>query len=92
MKLYKVPRNNRIKIIGDIKVPTSSPQLIEGQELNFHHIDGMYSYCTTDSGEVVHLAAWAEVELLSTEHESKREELLSKIVEQSQKLGLYDTE
>lgn len=78
MKLYKVPRNSRIKL--------------EDQELNFHHIDGVYSYCTTDSGDIVHLAAWAEVELLSTEHESKREELLSKIVEQSQKLGLYNDE
>ncbi len=50
MKLYDVPRNSRIKI--------------EGQELNFRSIDGMYSYCTTDSDEVVHLAAWTEVELI----------------------------
>ena len=67
MKLYEVPRNSRIKIIGDIKVPISSPQLIEGQELNFRNIDGMYSYCTTDNGDVVHLVAWAEVEVIKTE-------------------------
>lgn len=67
MKLYEAPRNNRIKIIGDVKVPTSSSQLIVSQELNFHRIDGMYSYCTTDSGEVVHLAAWTEVEVIKTE-------------------------
>ena len=64
MKLYDVPRNSRIKIIGDIKVPPGAPSLKEGQELNFRSIDGMYSYCTTDSGEVVHLVAWAEVELI----------------------------
>ena len=64
MKLYDVPRNSRIKIIGDAKVPPAAPSLKEGQELNFRSIDGMYSYCTTDSGEVVHLVAWAEVELI----------------------------
>jgi len=52
MKLYDVPRNSRIKII-------------EGEELNFRSVDGMYSYCTRDNGEVVHLAAWTEVELIN---------------------------
>jgi hypothetical protein len=42
-------------------VPPCAPELEEGDELNFHHIDGMYSYCTTDSGKVVHVAAWTLV-------------------------------
>lgn len=50
MKLYNVPRNSRIKVVGE--------------ELNFRSIDGMYSYCTRDDGEVVHLVAWAEVEII----------------------------
>ena len=50
MKLYEVPRNTRIKV--------------EDLELNFHHIDGMYSLCQTDDGETVHLAAWTEVEIV----------------------------
>lgn len=50
MKLYNVPRNTRIKV--------------KDLELMFHHIDGMYSYCTTDKGEPVHLAAWTEVEIV----------------------------
>ena len=50
MKLYEVPRNTRIKV--------------EDLELNFHRIDGAYSYCTTDKGETVHLAAWTEVEIV----------------------------
>jgi len=64
MELYNVPRNSRIKVVGDIKVPPASP-MVEGEEvLNFKHIDGMYSYCTRDNGEVVHLAAWTEVEIV----------------------------
>jgi hypothetical protein len=56
MKLYDVPRNSRIKIIVEDKVPS--------EELNFRSIDGMYSYCTRDDGEVVHLAAWTEVDVI----------------------------
>ena len=64
MELYKVPRNSRIKVVRDIKVPPASP-MVEGEEiLHFSHVDGMYSYCTRDNGEVVHLAAWTEVEIV----------------------------
>ncbi|MEY4720064.1 MAG: hypothetical protein RL563_2682 [Pseudomonadota bacterium] len=54
MKLYDVPRNTRIVVKDE-----------DGDELklNFSHIDGMYSYCTDDAGNVVHLAAWTEVEI-----------------------------
>jgi hypothetical protein len=64
MELYKVPRNSRIKVVTEDKVPPGAPQIIEGEELNFRSIDGMYSYCTRDNGEVVHLAAWTDVELI----------------------------
>ena len=54
MKLYDVPRNSRVVIVeGDVKY-----------YLNFHHVDGMYSYCVDDDGNVVHPAAWTEVELV----------------------------
>lgn len=52
MKLYEVPRNSRIKVIDD------------GEEYNFRSIDGMYSYCTNDNGDVVHIAAWTEVDII----------------------------
>ncbi|MFM2134475.1 MAG: hypothetical protein RLZZ452_1362 [Pseudomonadota bacterium] len=54
MKLYDVPRDTRIAV-----------KLDDGtvEKLNFSHIDGMYSYCTDDAGNVVHLAAWTEVEI-----------------------------
>lgn len=51
MKLYEVPRDTRVKI--DI-----------GEEFDFKGIDGMYSYCKNDKGQVVHLAAWTEVDIV----------------------------
>lgn len=50
MKLYDVPRNTRIRI--------------DGIELLFVKLDGAYSICQTDDGETVHLAAWADVEVV----------------------------
>jgi hypothetical protein len=64
MELHKVPNNSRIRVISDIKVPPGAPEIKAGDELNFRSIDGMYSYCTTDAGQVVHLVAWAEVEII----------------------------
>lgn len=50
MKLLDVQRGSRIRI--------------DDLELEFSHIDGMYSYNETDAGEVVHIKAWADVEVL----------------------------
>jgi hypothetical protein len=50
MKLYDVPRNSTIV-------------LKDGLELNFHHIDGMYSVCTDDEGNVYHIGATEEVKV-----------------------------
>lgn len=36
----------------------------EGNTLKFHHIDGMYSYCTTLEDEVVHLPATSLVTVI----------------------------
>ncbi len=54
MKLYEVERNSKIVLKDD-----------EGNEikLNFHRLDGMYSYCTDQDGNPIHIAAWAEVEV-----------------------------
>ena len=64
MKLYEVPNNTKIRVIRDVKVPPCAPQINDGDLLNFHHIDGVYSYCTNADKEVVHLVAWAEVEVI----------------------------
>lgn len=49
-KLYDVPRGSFIRIENTI--------------LHFHYLDGMYSYCTTEDGGIVHLSASAEVEII----------------------------
>lgn len=54
MKLYQVPRNTKV-------VYTAADGT--EYELLFHHVDGMYSFCTWH-GEPFHLIADAEVELL----------------------------
>jgi hypothetical protein len=51
MKLYEVPKYSTIKV-GDM-------------ELEFHHIDGMYSYCTDSKGNTHHIAAWTDVEIIN---------------------------
>lgn len=50
-KLYDVPRNSRIKVCDLL-------------ELNFYRVDGMYSYCTDDKGNVYHIPATEEVEVI----------------------------
>lgn len=60
-KLSQVSQGTRVCLCEKPMVPPCAPELEEGDELNFHHIDGMYSYCTTDSGKVVHVAAWTLV-------------------------------
>jgi len=66
MKLYNVPRGNKIKIIdGNYLTPIGAPPLKQGDELFFDHVDGMYSVCFLD-GELVHLSSSAEVEILQT--------------------------
>lgn len=54
MKLYEVEMGSNIKLRDE-----------EGNVLclKFHHVDGMYSYCTDSKGNVINVAAWAEVEV-----------------------------
>ena len=59
MKLYEVPRKTRIRINGVGETRFQHPL-----ELNFHHIDGMYSYCTDDNKKVWHISANTEVEIV----------------------------
>ena len=68
MKLYEVPNHTRIKIAeAATKVPPGGMELPVGTEMHFSSIDGMYSFCVTDDGEVVHPAAWTEVEIVEVE-------------------------
>lgn len=51
MKLFEAPRNTRLWVPALERV------------ILFHHIDGMYSYCTDEQGNVIHLEAGIEVEV-----------------------------
>ena len=66
MKLYEVPPGSTIRVLSNILVPPAAPEIKPQDGLKFHHIDGMYSYCTDTNGKVVHLVAWAEVEIIDS--------------------------
>ena len=51
MKLYEVPRNTKVRIK-------------DGEVYYFDHLAGMYSYCKDKEGQVVHLFAGTEVEIV----------------------------
>jgi len=59
MKLYEAPKYSVIK-------------LADGTVLDFHHIDGAYSYCTDSEGRPHHIQAWADVEVLGPYEEQQR--------------------
>lgn len=50
MKLYEVPRRTWV--------------MVDGEKIFFDHIDGMYSYCLDVGGNVVHISASADVEIM----------------------------
>lgn len=64
MKLFEIPRNS--KILLPIK---GEDRETKYEMCEFHHIDGMYSYITTEDGVVVHLGASAEVKLVGDHYE-----------------------
>lgn len=61
MKLYDVPKNSRIGVehLG-LEMADTGEKI---KELDFHHLDGIFSYCEY-KGEPVKIAAYAEVEYL----------------------------
>lgn len=52
MKLYDIP--NESKVYEECSDKSTF--------FTFHHIDGMYSLCTTENGATVHLKAFTEME------------------------------
>lgn len=67
MKLYDVPNNSRIRVLDDTVSRPPGDAAPLGDVLNFQHVDGMYSLCTTNEGHAVHLAAWTDVEVVTDE-------------------------
>ena len=69
MKLYDLKRGTTFHIKGEHKFPPAHP-LIGDVLIEFSHLDGMYSFCRVAEGplkgEIVHPAAWTEVEVVET--------------------------
>lgn len=63
MQLHQCLRDSIVRLLEDARVPPGAPPLKKYDLVEFGHIDGMYSYCKK-GGEVVHLAAWTEVEFV----------------------------
>ena len=64
MKLYECPRNVRIRVAERADIPVNTIPITFDEELFFYYLDGMYSYCKNSKGQVVHLAAYTEVEIV----------------------------
>lgn len=56
MKLYEVPNKSLIKYVDE----NNNPHI-----WYFDHIDGAYSFCLDHAGNPVHLAAFADVEIVA---------------------------
>lgn len=78
MKLHECPPNSRVKILTDVQVPPGALPIRIQEEINFHHIDGMYSFCTDDNHILLHPAAWTEVELVVPASQPPEEKVLDK--------------
>jgi len=65
MKLYDCKNNTKVKLLTDAIIPPAHRELKKGEILQFVHIDGMYSYCLDKRNNIVHPAAWTDVEVVS---------------------------
>lgn len=64
MELYKCKKGNKIRLCENADIPPVHRKLEQGEVLTFSHIDGMYSFCRDSAGNIVHPAAWSEVEVV----------------------------
>jgi hypothetical protein len=67
MKLYDIARSSGgtwVRVLEDMNGPPASPDFKADDVVLFYHVDGMYSLCRNRGGELVHLKAWTEVELI----------------------------
>ena len=63
-KLFDIPNNTWVRIISQEVPPPGGMAVDVGQEVFFHHVDGMYSFCSDRECNTVHLKAWTEVEIV----------------------------
>lgn len=63
MKLYNCPNKTWVKVLTDTKGPPLSHNFVIHEEVFFDHLDGMYSFCRDKENNIVHLPAWADVDI-----------------------------
>ncbi len=64
MELHKAPCKTWVRVVADNMNPPASITTEIDDRIWFDHLDGMYSYCLTEQGDVVHLVAWTDVEII----------------------------
>ena len=64
MKLYQAQNKTWIKLVDDAKAPPGARLTKAREELFFDHLDGMYSFCKDKEGNIVHIPAYQEVDIL----------------------------
>jgi hypothetical protein len=64
-KLYELDFNQKFILVEDTETPPGATPAERGEVYTFRKIDGMYSICWDRHRNVVHLAAWSEVEPIS---------------------------
>jgi len=64
MKLYNCKKGDKVRLYQDALIPPAHRPLLLGEVLSFDHVDGMYSLCKDKEGNIVHPAAWSEVEIV----------------------------
>lgn len=71
MKLYECPRNSIVKLGKDRPTQPLADEPCKDDIFVFHHVDGMYSYCTTMTGKVFHPAAYTEVTVIGRQERNE---------------------
>ncbi len=65
MKLCDVPDHTLVKLIETPRIPIGAPLVNKGDKIMFYKIDGMYSFCKTSRGQICHIGALSEVEIVN---------------------------
>lgn len=67
MELHRVPRTTEgtwVRVLEDQDGPPGALGFKAGDLILYFHIDGIYSYAKNRAGQLVHLRAWADVEVV----------------------------
>ena len=64
MKLHEVPRRTIVRVMTEATVPPASDAVGRGELIRFYNLDGMFSRCRNERGNIVHLSVCTDVEIV----------------------------